>query len=193
MNNENDTQELMDEIEATPKKESDVTVIREKAKELRDTYLQKADLENQLSETNSRIIKIERDELVNLFAESGISSVSVDPDGNHPGFVAERGTVIGAKIPDEKRKDAIDWFERSGNGDLVKAVVSVIFGMQEHEKRLKLLKLLSDNGFEFQTDETIHHMTLKAFVKRELKKNHIIPRELLGVYMFDEVKIKEGK
>jgi hypothetical protein len=33
-------------------------------------------------------------------------------------------------------------------------------------------------------------MTLKAFVKRELKAGRIIPMDLLGAYIFDEVKIK---
>jgi hypothetical protein len=33
-------------------------------------------------------------------------------------------------------------------------------------------------------------MTLKAFVKGEILKGHTIPMDLLGAYVFDEVKIK---
>jgi hypothetical protein len=33
-------------------------------------------------------------------------------------------------------------------------------------------------------------MTLKAFVKKEITQGHIVPMNLLGAYVFDEVKIK---
>jgi hypothetical protein len=105
--------------------------------------------------------------------------------------VAERHTVYNAKIPDEKRQDAFQWLEEQGHGDLVKSVINIIFGMQEHEKRLAVMKLLSDNGIEFYNNESVHASTLKAFVKREIQAGHIVPDDLLGVYMFDEVKIKE--
>jgi hypothetical protein len=62
--------------------------------------------------------------------------------------------------------------------------------MQEHEERLRVMKLLSENGVEYYTNESVHHMTLKAFVKKELTRGHVIPQDLLGVYVFDEVKIK---
>ena len=84
--------ELLDEIAVhpVPEKEVSLTTIREKATELRDFYLQKADLENQLRETNERIVHVERHELIDMFNSAGISSVTVDPDGNHPAFIAER-------------------------------------------------------------------------------------------------------
>jgi hypothetical protein len=62
--------------------------------------------------------------------------------------------------------------------------------MQEHEKRLEVMKLLSDHGIEYYTNESIHHQTLKAFVKRELQAGRVLPADLLGTYVFDEVKIK---
>jgi hypothetical protein len=69
-------------------------------------------------------------------------------------------------------------------------MVTVTFGMQEHDKRLSLLNLLASNGYECRSDETIHPQTLKAFVTRELKKGHILPLDLLGAYFFDMVRIK---
>jgi hypothetical protein len=187
-------QELYDEVAGNPvpSKEVNLTTIRDKAKELRDFYLQKADLENQLREANERIVHVERHELIDMFNSAGISSVTVDPDGNHPAFIAERSTVYGAKIPDEKRIEALQWFDQQGHGDLVKSVITIQFGMQEHEKRLEAMKLLDAHGIEYYTNESVHHMTLKAFVKGELKKNHVIPMDLLGAYMFDQVIIKQG-
>jgi hypothetical protein len=176
--------------EPVPQKETDLTVIRRKAVELRDFYLQKADLENQLRETNEKIVHVERHELTDMFNFANISSITVDAIDNHPAFIAERTTVYGAKIPDEHRIEALEWFDQQGHGDLVKSVITIQFGMQEHERRLAVMKLLDAAGVEYYTNESVHHMTLKAFVKGELKKNHVIPMDLLGAYVFDEVKIK---
>jgi hypothetical protein len=168
----------------------DLTTIRQRAQDLRDAYLKKLDLEDQLKHQNHSIQKIERDELPEMLTRAGVSSVTIDPDGNHPGFVVERRTVYTASIPDEKRQDAFEWFEQNGHGDLIKSVINIIFGMQEHEERLRVMKVLSDAKIEYYTNESVHHQTLKAFVKREIQNGRIIPMDLLGVYVFDEVKIK---
>jgi hypothetical protein len=168
----------------------DLNVIRQRAVELRDAYLKKTDLENQVKIVDQNIKKIERDDLPEMFTQAGISSVTVEAAGNHPAFIAERGTVYTAKIPDDKRASAFDWLENNGHGDLIKSVINIFFGMQEHEERLRVMKLLSDAKVQYYTNESVHHMTLKAFVKTEILKGHTIPNDLLGVYVFDEVKIK---
>lgn len=185
-------QELLDAIaaEPLPPKSVDLNTVREKAVELRDYYLQKADLENQLREMNDKISHVERHELIDLFDNAGISRIDVEADGNHPPFKAERTTFYGAKIPEDKRIEALQWFEQTGHGDLVKSIIDIQFGMHEHEARLRVMKLLSDNHVEYYTNESVHHSTLKAFVRREIQHGRIIPMDLLGAYVFDEVKIK---
>jgi hypothetical protein len=178
------------EKESPQQSSVDLNVIRKKAAELRDNYLRKADLENQLNVANQQITHIERHELIDMFNEAHISSITVDAEGNHPPFIAERATVYTAKIPDEKRQDAFQWFESQGYGDLIKSVINIVFGMQEHERRLEVMKLLDSHHIEYYTNESVHHQTLKAFVKREIQSGHTIPHDLLGVYVFDEVKIK---
>ena len=168
----------------------DLTKIRQRAQALRDAYLKKLDLEDQLKQVSEGIKKIERDELPEMFTNAGVSSITVGADGNHPAFIAERVTVYTAKIPDEKRQAAFEWFEQQGYGDLVKSVINIIFGMQEHEERLRVMEILAKNNVEYYTNESVHHQTLKAFVKREIQGGRIIPMDLLGVYVFDEVKIK---
>ena len=185
-------QEILDAVAADPlpEKEVNLTTIREKAKELRDHYLEKAYLEEQLKALGAKIQHVERHELIDMFDAAHISSIAVDPDGNHPAFVAKRATVYGGKIPEEREAEALMWFEASGHGDLVKAVIVILFGMQEHSERLRVMKLLSDSHVQYSSKESIHHSTLKAFIKNELKASHIIPMDLLGAYVFDEVKIK---
>jgi len=181
---------LFDVLAAEPQVPVDLTTIRKKAVQLRDAYLEKADLEERVKKVNNRITNIERKDLPDMFSQAGISSVTVEADRNHRSFVAERGTVYTAKIPDEKRMDAFQWFEQQGHGDLIKSMINIVFGMQEHEERLRVMKLLDNNHIQYYTNESIHHQTLKAFVKREITGGRIVPQDLLGVYIFDEVKIK---
>jgi hypothetical protein len=187
--------DLLAAIEADSKSNQpvvDLNVLRNGAKALRDLHLLKADLEDQVKQVENRITKIERDELPELFRKAKLSSLTVEADGNHPAFVAERNTVYSASIPQDKRLDAFQWFESQGHGDLIKSVITIQFGMQEHEKRLATMKLLDNHGVEYYTNESIHHMTLKAFVRHEVKAGHIIPHDLLGVYIYDEIQIKPG-
>jgi len=183
-------QELFDAIASEPEEIVDLTTVRKKAVELRDAYLKYADLENQLKELRSSITKIERSDLPDMFTSARISSITVEADGNHPAFVASRETIYTAKIPDEKRQEAFQWFESQGHGDLIKSAINITFGMQEHEERLRVMKLLSDARVEYYTNEQVHHSTLRAFVKHELQAGRVIPFDLLGAYIFDEVKIK---
>lgn len=183
------SEEALDILE-NYEKPVDLTLIKKRAVELRDLHLKKADLEQQLELVKHSITKVEQDELPEMFTRAGISSVTVEPTGNHPGFVAARKTVYNAAIPEEKRQEAFKWFEQNGHGDLVKSVIDITFGMQEHEKRLFVMKLLSEAGIQFYNHESIHHMTLKAFVKREIEAGHIIPMDVLGAFVVDEVKIK---
>jgi hypothetical protein len=181
---------LYDALANEPAAPVDLTTIRRKAVQLRDAYLEKADLEERVKKVQTKITDIERKDLPDMFSQAGVSSVTVEADRNHPAFVAQRGTVYTAKIPDEKRMDAFEWFEQQGHGDLIKSVINIVFGMQEHEERLRVMKILADNHIPYYTNESIHHQTLKAFVKREITGGRIVPQDLLGVFIFDEVKIK---
>src|SRR5262245_32807159 len=103
-------EELLDAIAAEPMPKVDLSVVRKKAVELRGLYLEEADIKERMSKVHQKITNIERKDLPDLFSNAGISSVTVDADHNHPAFVAERGTVYTAKIPDDNRTKALEWF-----------------------------------------------------------------------------------
>jgi hypothetical protein len=181
---------LFDEIEKNPPLPVSLQKVRQVAVKLRDAQNEKQDLEARLSTINAKIGDIERRELPDLFANARISSITVEADGNHPAFIAERSTGYAAKIPEDRKFEAFRWFEDNGHGDLVKALIVVQFGMYELEARRKLCDLLAEKGVDFCTTESVHPMTLKAFVKHEIQQNHPIPMDLLGASMWDQVKIK---
>jgi hypothetical protein len=185
-----DDQELLDAIAAEKPEAVDLSTVKQKAKELRDLYLRKVDLELKLQEISNKIQTVERDDLPSLFGEVGISRIDVEAEGNYPPFVAERKTVYTAKIPEDKRMEALRWFEEQGHGDLVKSIIDITFGMHEHERRLAVMTLLRDHKIEYYTNESVHSSTLRAFVKREIQASRVVPYDLLGIFIWDEVKIK---
>ena len=128
------SQEVLDAIaaEPVPPKSVDLNAVRHKATELRDQYLRKNDLEAQLKEVNEKIAHTERHELIDMFNDAGLSSITVEADGNHPAFVASRATVYGAKIPDDQRIQALEWCDKHWHGHLVKSILIIQFGMHEH-------------------------------------------------------------
>jgi hypothetical protein len=182
--------ETLDLLANTPEPVTDLNTVRQKAVELRDLKMRREELENQLDELNKSIKDIERDQLPTLFSQAGIASISVEASGNYPAFEAVRNTVYGAHISEEHKEAAMKWFEDNEHGDLVRALVSVQFGVQEHEAKKKLLNLLITSGYGPQSTETVHPSQLRAFVKREIQAGHNIPQDLLGVFVFDQVTIK---
>lgn len=182
--------ELLNAIAAEATETVDLVDLRKKVVELRDQYQLKAELEERLKKVSSQIIRTERDELPDMFSKAKISSLTVEAIGNNPAFIAERKTVYSAKIPDERRLDAFEWLIENGYGDLIKSNINIVFGMGQHEKRLETMKLLDSHGIDYNTYESVHHMTLKAQVKKWLQEGEIIPMDLLGAYIFDEIKIK---
>lgn len=191
--NEEDHSKLFDAIEETPPVSlpADLTTVRKAAVKLRDAYLEKEEIEQKLAGIQAKINDIQNHELIDLFNEVGIASITVDPEGNHPGFIAERQLDYYAKIPEDKVEEAHEWFKNKGYGDLVKSVITVIFGMYEHDQRERCMELLQANKFSFSAAEKIHHTTLKAFVKREIQSGHVIPMDLLGASSWSFVRIKK--
>ena len=72
-------QELFDAVAAEPEEVVDLTTIRRKAVELRDTYFEKAELEERVKKLDGKITDIERKDLPDMFSKAKISSVPWKP------------------------------------------------------------------------------------------------------------------
>ena len=184
---------LLNEAEEQKQTGVRIAAVREAVAHLRELDQQRADLEERLTQIKNRITEITEVELVNLFGEANISSLTLDADGNYPAVKAERVNYYSAKIPEDREAEAFDWFERSGHGDLVKSVISVPFGMKELEESKRLAEKLEAEGYDYNSKLGVHHTTLKAFVKSELEAGRTLPMDLLGAYQGEMVKLKTIK
>lgn len=167
--------------------------VRDAIRALRDLERRKADLAEQLAEINKSILSYQFTKLVDLFTETRVDSLGLEAEGNLPAYDAEKTQLYSAKIPEDKERDAADWFEENGHGDLVKATFTVAFGMGEIETARSFEKLLEEKDVDYSSRVGIHPQTLLAFVTKEMKADHILPMTLLGAKVVDMVKLKERR
>jgi hypothetical protein len=98
-----------------------------------------------------------------------------------------------ASIPAEKSGQAFAWLREHGYGAIIKNVISAEFGKGEDEKALEAATVLAEAGFKPSQKESVHPMTLKAFVKEQMEKGNEVPADLLGVFTITRSKVENGK
>jgi hypothetical protein len=96
-----------------------------------------------------------------------------------------------AKIPDEKTEQAYQWLDEHGHSGIVKCEVGAAFSRGEYQEAKRVLEKLQEAGYEqFSMTQSVHHSTLKAFVKEQIESGEPIPRDLFGVYVGNKTKVK---
>jgi hypothetical protein len=113
------------------------------------------------------------------------------------GFVVSMAKFYNAKIPEERKREALEWLRKNGHDDIVKNQVVVAFGKGEDAMALKLLQDLLKKKFECNHIEGVHPQTLKAFVKEQVESKIELPQDLFGIYIGNRSKVtrpsKKGK
>lgn len=147
--------------------------------------------ELRLKEAQKDLDHVRLNELPSVMKELRIDSITLD-DGSS----LTRHHGVRANIPKAKAEDAFAWLRANDGGPLIKTNVLCQFGMGEEERARKLAELLSENRYRFAAKEDVHWASLTSFVKERLEGETPLPQEaieLLGVYEFDESKIKRRK
>lgn len=171
---------------------------RDLLKEARDTLALLQDLEERRKTAQARYDAIRTKELVDLFQELGIRSMSLDAEGNNPPVDAKLKPFYRANIaadwPDEKRAAAFVVLNEAGGGDLIKRTFISQFGKgkDEQAKADDLRAELEKLGVPFNESLAVSWQTLTAWFKEMVEKQGIIPPlEPLGATMGHVVEIKE--
>jgi hypothetical protein len=140
-----------------------------------------------LAKENERRLREEAIPLMML--EIGIKSIKLND-----GSTVEASTEIYASIPQAKKQQAFKWLEENNFSGLIKTQVEINFPRGEHEIAKKWLHFLKVNKeMDAEMSETIHPMTLKAFIKEQIKDGTPIPLELFGAMVVDTTKVKLPK
>lgn len=171
--------------------------LRNLVRELRDLEAESQSLEERLKEVNDRAARIKNTALVDLMDEAGVSSITIPPEGNQPGYKAEAVPFYNANIAagwsQEKRKAAFKWLDENGHGGLIKTVVTVPFPRELRKEVLKLAADLESRGITFSVGESVHPQTLTAWLRKQVEDGgNLPPLETIGAVIGRTVKIKEG-
>ena len=99
-----------------------------------------------------------------------------------------------ATISEAKRADAHAWLRAHNFGGLIKTMVAVPFGCgEEAEARALAARIREQEHHDATVNETVHPMTLKAFVREQVEAGKPLPFDLFGVFPFTRAKLKMPK
>lgn len=129
--------------------------------------------------------QIAEHDLPNAIQEVGLSTFTL-ADGRK----ISTKTEVYASIPKDNPNKAFAWLRANGHGALIKNVISAEFGKGEDEQAVEAASALAEAGFKPSQKESVHPMTLKAFLKEQLEKGVDVPLEDFGAHIVTRAKVE---
>jgi hypothetical protein len=141
--------------------------------------------EKELKDLVDEAKKIEEIDLPNAMLEIGMRTFRLND-----GAAINVKKFYGASIKVENRSAAYLWLEAQGHESLIKTKVVTDFGKghNEREEAKKFKQDLLADGFNASLDESVHHSTLKAFVKEQIEQGVVLP-DLFTVFIGERAEI----
>lgn len=156
-----------------------------------------AELESRLEVAKANKLRLEREVLPPIFDLAACKKFVYRPTGQ----TAKIGTIVTGSLPkatDDNpaaRSDAIDYALSIGGEEFVQSIVTASWSRGEREKAVAVYNNLrrSDNSAKVGIDETIHHMTLKSWVKRRVAAGQPTNLDALGCDVFSAVTLSKAR
>jgi hypothetical protein len=179
--------------------EDKLTRIREVAVEARSLELSIEEQEENLSRAKANLRQLYEGLLPDLMGEAGIDHIGVPARGNRPAFdvkiAIERSANIAASWEPERRQEALDWLEKNGHGDLIKASIRIDFPREKIQEARAAAELIERRfGVEADVTESVHAQTLSAWFREACARNlKLPPFEVIGAKIVRLAKAKVRK
>jgi hypothetical protein len=146
-----------------------------------------SELEAKLKSEKKALMRLTDEELPEMLGELGLSSIKLS-DGSK----VDIKKTYGGSILKSNEEEAFSWLRNNGYGDIVKNIVSINFGMGEDQKAQEFKSLAESTGLSPDQKETVHAMTLRAFIKERVESGDDFPMELFGAYVGQRAIITGG-
>lgn len=132
---------------------------------------------------------IEMEDFPELMKELGISGMTLD-DGTKVDLIED----VKCAISIDRRDDAHSWVRARGDGGIIKTKLMQEFGRDESEAAERAAaELQRITNRPVDVSESIHHSTLKAYVKERLEEGVTVPADLFGLHVFNRAKLTASK
>jgi hypothetical protein len=90
----------------------------------------------------------------------------------------------------EKREFTMQWVVNAGGEEIIKDHFEVDFTRGSYEEAIKLRKLLTEHKVHFDEFESIHGMTLQAFLREKIREGkNLPPFDKMGIRYFKKAVI----
>jgi len=96
-----------------------------------------------------------------------------------------------AHISKANQEVAYQWLIKNGHAGLIKNEVLLKFDRGEDEKVAQTVSALQARGLSPNVRQSVHHSSLKAFVKEQFTAGNDIPTEPFGIYISTKAIIKK--
>lgn len=156
--------------------------------------LEEHDLEDRLKSVQKELRSYRENLVPEVMAEIGSDLMRTEG-----GITVEIKEELRAAFPKDsaKQAQAFAWLKETGNDGLIKREITVQYGRDSVQWAEELTQKLEEWGVgEHATvaqEWNIHHQTLLAFLRGELKDGHNVPMELFGAFTARYARIKRSK
>ncbi len=144
-------------------------------------------LEDEVKAAKKALLQTERTDLPDLMMELGLTQIKLEN-----GMVVDVKEDCTASLTAATKDAAFKWMIENNFGGLIKTEVSIPYGRGDREQAVELVKTLDAQDIKADLSESVHHSTLKAFVKERLAEGDAIPMELFNVFPFNKANVKKG-
>ena len=159
------------------------------------------DLENSIEEAELKLAEeraqlnvLQHKVLPDQFNAAGITSLTLEAEGNHPAIKCDIRPYFKASIPakwsEEKRLAALAELDRFDAGDLAKRTIAVQFARSEADDAAKLAKALERMGLTYSMTFDVHHATLTSWLKETVSEGQMPDLEKIGGQVGQVVSLK---
>lgn len=140
---------------------------------------QVATLEEQLKTKQEHLRKVAEQDLPEAMESVGMQEFTLT-NGRKVGIEAK----IHASISEARRAEAFKWLRETNNDGIIKREVSVKFGKGDDVAADSAAEALAKVvGWEHVLDkESVHHSTLRAFIRDLLEEGVDFPQDAFGVH-----------
>ena len=187
MSNKNISAEELAKLQTLPT-ESDMKRLRLYAQEQVDLESEIDDVLVKLDTLKVKLKRLTEETIPELMTACGIELIALDS-----GVKVSVKPFYAAKIPDEKKPEAFKWLRKHGHDGIIKSEVTSRFNRGEQHEMRAVIRVLRENKFPYEQKDSVHHSTLKAFVRDAIESGEQIPTDLFGVHIGRRSKLEIPK
>ena len=140
--------------------------------------------EIELKVLKSNLKQVSQIDLPNAMDSVGMVSLELES-----GFSVVIKDGVDAGITKKNKDAAHKWLNDNGFGDIIKNEVKVLMPRGDTDLANELDRYLTKIEVPFDSKESVHGQTLKAFVKERLRQGEAFPADLLGVFEYRHAKL----